>query len=197
MTDADNFAVVSHEKPQFRRPALVRGPRLSFRDACPDDAAFILSLRLDPEKNAHLSATSPDLAQQSQWLTAYQSDPKQLYFIIEYEGRTVGTVRLYDQRGDSFSWGSWILSADAPKSAAVESTLMVYRVGLELGFNAAHFDVRKANEKVWQYHERLGAKRVSETDIDYIYSISRTDILAAIERYRDRGVVTIDWTLPG
>lgn len=181
------------ELPCFRRPADVRGPRLRFRDAVPDDAGFILSLRLDPEKNVHLSQTSPDVAAQRAWLQAYQSDPSQIYFIIEHDHRPVGTVRLYDQRGDSFAWGSWILADGAPRSAAVESTLMVYSVGLELGFTAAHFDVRRANEKVWRYHERFGAQRAGETDVDYFYTIDKHAILQSFEHYRDRGPVLIRW----
>lgn len=115
----------------------------------------------------------------------------QIYFIIEHDAQPVGTVRLYDQQGMSFCWGSWILADDAPKSSAVESTLMVYKVGMELGFSSSHFDVRKRNEKVWQYHERLGAKRVGETDLDYLYEIDREAIEKIFAKYADRLPVPI------
>jgi hypothetical protein len=182
--------------PVLRRPAAVIGPRLRFRLAGPDDAAFILSLRLDPAKNAHLSATSADVEAQRKWLEATAGDRSQIYFIITGEGeKPVGTVRLYDVVGESFSWGSWILSDEAPRSAAVESTLMVYSFGLACGFQAAHFEVRQANEKVWQYHERFGAVRTSSDELHHLYSISRQAIEAALERYRGRipDGVRIEW----
>jgi RimJ/RimL family protein N-acetyltransferase len=179
----------------FRKPKLVTGSRLTFRDATPEDAAFILSLRLDPAKNKHLSPVPPDLGKQREWLERYGTDDSQIYFIIEHESRPVGTVRLYDQRGTSFCWGSWILANDRPEHSAVESALMVYAVALELGFTASHFDVRKANQKVWQHHEREGATRVGETDLDYLYTIGASDIRAMMRRHADRfeRPIRIDW----
>lgn len=184
MDHQDDRSALTSESPRLTAPQGVVGPRLNFRNATPEDAEFILSLRLDPAKNQHLSATSSDLAQQRRWLQ--EMPDNQIYFIIEAEGQPVGTVRLYDQRGASFCWGSWILSGGAPKSSAVESTLMVYAVGLELGFTSSHFDVRKDNSKVWQYHERLGAIRIGETGDDYLYSIDKAAIHEMFAKYADR-----------
>lgn len=58
---------------------------------------------------------------------------------------------------------------------------MVYALGTYLGFKACHFDVRKANEKVWKFHESVGAERMSEDAISYHYEI-RTP---AIQRLAD------------
>jgi len=175
------------QEPRLYRPAAVIGARLRFRNAQPSDAAFILSLRLDPEKNRYLSATSASLADQQAWLERYASDPSQVYFIIEtLDGMPIGTVRLYDVRDDLFSWGSWMLSDEAPKSSAVESTLMVYAFGRHCGFRGAYFEVRKGNERVWQYHERLGAARTGEDEDNYYYEIDRPAIDEMFERYRSR-----------
>jgi len=53
-----------------------------------------------------------------------------------------------------------------------------------LGFAAAHFDVRKGNERVWQFHERFGAARTAETELDYLYRIEAPAITASRIRYR-------------
>ncbi|HEY0042977.1 MAG TPA: GNAT family N-acetyltransferase [Allosphingosinicella sp.] len=172
--------------PAVRKGSAV-GARLRFRDVTVDDAEFILGLRTDEVKGRHLSPTSPDIDAQRRYLESYGASTNQAFFIIEtLSGAPVGTIRIYDPQGTSFCWGSWILADDAPKSSAVESTLMIYRYGLELGFDSAHFDVRKANEKVWQYHERCGAKRVRETDIDYFYTIDREAIEQLLRRYESR-----------
>jgi len=107
---------------------------------------------------------------QQAYLERYDQADDQAYFTIEYQGAPIGTVRLYDPQGESFCWGSWILHSRRPSQAAMESALMVYAYSVDhLGFKAAHFDVRKGNERVWQFHERFGAKRVLENEVDYFY----------------------------
>lgn len=64
--------------------------------------------------------------------------------------------------------------------------MMVYAYGLECGFDRSHFDVRKANEKVWQYHERWGAQRVGEMELDYVYEIDKAAILRGMYTYAAR-----------
>ena len=172
-------------EPRFIRPCAVRGNKLVFRDAQPGDAAFILGLRTDERKNRYLSATSPDVAKQTAWLERYASDPEQIYFIIEnLEGKPVGTVRLYDRRGHSFCWGSWIKADDAPSGFGIESALMVYHYALHLGFTAAHFDVRRDNAGVLSFHQRFGAKIVDENELDYFFEIDLEAIRATLDKYK-------------
>ncbi len=157
-----------------------------FRNAAPADAAFILALRTDNDKGKHLSRTTPVIENQIAWLEAYASKDDEAYFVIENSsGEPLGCVRLYDPQGDSFCWGSWILKDGSPQSAAIESSLMVYAYALDhLGFHQAHFDVRKGNEHVWKFHERFGAVRVGETDLDFLYTIGWDEISQALQRYK-------------
>lgn len=170
--------------PRIRKAKTLRGKSLVFRDAAESDAEFILSLRTDSVKSRHLSVTSADIESQRAWLRCYATAEDQAYFIIEKEkGESLGTVRLYDPQDESFCWGSWILAANAPKTAAIESALMVYAYAVDcLGFRSAHFDVRKGNQSVWQFHERFGALRTHEVADEYKYKIS----LSAIQKSRDR-----------
>ena len=168
-----------------RKAVKVVGKTLTFRDATVADAAFILSLRTDSEKNRFLSAVSGELSDQEAWLERYALSSDQAYFIVEYKGEAIGTVRLYDSQGESFCWGSWILKSTRPSNAAMESALMIYAYAVDhLGFKAAHFDVRKGNERVWQFHERFGAHRSAETNLDYLYHIDGTAIALSRQRYR-------------
>ena len=170
--------------PQILKARQVIGKTLIFRDATPEDAAFILSLRTDEKKSRYLSTTAPDIDAQRSWLQHYAAATDQAYFIIEYQDEPIGTVRLYDARDNSFCWGSWILKDGRPAQAAMESALMVYAYAVDhLGFTAAHFDVRKGNERVWQFHERFGAERTKETALDYFYTLSLEAIQASRTRY--------------
>ena len=171
--------------PQFRKPRSVRGRQLMFRDATVADAEFILALRTDEKKGEFLSATTPDVQAQRDWLARYAADDTQVYFIIcKLDGTPCGTVRLYDQRSDSFCWGSWIKSDQAPSGFGVESALMIYDFALQIGFQRAHFDVRKGNASVIQFHERFGAVKVDESEEDYFFEMSNAAIRGALLQYR-------------
>jgi RimJ/RimL family protein N-acetyltransferase len=172
-------------QPRLRKAERVVGKTLAFRDASVADAEFILSLRTDTEKSRFLSAVSGDLADQQAWLNKYALAEDQAYFIIEFQDKPIGTVRLYDVQGNSFCWGSWILISSRPSQAAMESALMIYAYAVDhLGFTASHFDVRKGNERVCQFHERFGAQRISETELDYLYSLGSEAITDSRMRYQ-------------
>jgi RimJ/RimL family protein N-acetyltransferase len=163
----------------------VMGKTIAFRNAAVEDASFILTLRTDVDKSRYLSPVSGGLVEQQAWLEQYAQADDQAYFIIEYLGLPIGTVRLYDPQGGSFCWGSWVLNSNRPAQAAMESALMVYAYAVDhLGFAAAHFDVRKGNERVWKFHERFGAVRTAQSNLDYFYRLDGEAIAASRERYR-------------
>jgi len=170
---------------RIRKVPSLMGRTLRLRNADEGDASFILALRTNERKAAHLSTTAPSLERQIEWLRQYATSSNQAYFIIENSERmSLGTVRLYDAQGNSFCWGSWILMDGAPAQAAIESALMVYVYALDhLGFERSHFQVRKRNERVWAFHERFGAQRVGEDENEYEYVISNESIRSSLERY--------------
>lgn len=142
------------------------------------DAEFIVGLRIDEKYNKHLSAVTGDVDAQVNWIRRYKEDEankQQFYFIIErLDGVRCGTVRVYDFVGDSFCWGSWILNEEKTRYAAIESAFLVYKFAFEeLGFQKCHFDVRKGNERVISFHEKMGATRTGETELDYLFQITK------------------------
>jgi RimJ/RimL family protein N-acetyltransferase len=172
--------------PSIRPAAELHGKTLMFRDAHPDDAEFILSLRTDPEKSRYLSAVSPDVQRQRDWLAAYRGGTGQAYFIIHHKGSAIGTIRLYDAQGGSFCWGSWILADHRPKHAAVESFLMVFSYAIDhLGFRESHFDVREGNTRARTFYERMGAERTGSTGEDIYLRMSGEAIASARLALRD------------
>lgn len=171
--------------PTLRKAQTVRGRSIVLRNVGDSDAAFIVTLRTDENRSRHLSETSAVLSNQLAWMHRYAARSDEAYFIVEsLTGDSLGTVRLYDPRDDSFCWGSWVIKSDAPQATAIESALLVYAYALDkLGFTRAHFQVRKENERVWMFHERFGAVRVREHGDEYEYAISHDAIRAAMRRY--------------
>jgi RimJ/RimL family protein N-acetyltransferase len=171
--------------PIFKKPKIITGNNIYFRDAEIEDAAFIIEIRTDTKKAAFISKTSNDLKQQETWLQNYKKDNEQVYFIIlDKNTRRVGTVRLYNRVGESFCWGSWILKEGVPSAYSIESALLVYHFALTLGFEKSHFDVRKGNQSIWKFHERFGATRTKETDTDFFYEIPHSAIMSSLEKYK-------------
>src|SRR3569832_1279334 len=149
----------------------VRGKSIFLREVSVEDAEFIIGLRTDPEKNKHISATSNDIKQQIKFIASFSNSEKKKKNKKNNRNKSrKGTVRIYDVRDDSFCWGSWILSRDAPKKAAIESALLIYDFAFfSLHYPWAHFDVRKKNVKVVDFHKRFGASIVGEDDLNYYF----------------------------
>jgi RimJ/RimL family protein N-acetyltransferase len=172
------------EMSNIKKANFIKGRTLIFRDVLVDDAEFILRLRLDSDKSKYLSSVSQSLSDQVYWIEDYKGRDDQAYFIIEHENLKIGTVRLYDGRENSFCWGSWILVDDAPVHAALESALIVYRYALSyLGFHSSHFDVRKENKKVCQFHEKFGALKIDEDDLNNYYILNYENINHSLIKY--------------
>ena len=137
-----------------------------------------MGLRVDEKYNKHLSAVTGSIDAQVNWIRRYKEDEankQQFYFIIErLDGVRCGTVRVYDFIGDSFCWGSWILNEEKTRYAAIESAFLVYKFAFEyMGFEKCHFDVRKGNDRVISFHEKMGAIKTHETELDYIFEITK------------------------
>lgn len=167
----------------------IHGKHIRLRLVQLDDAAFILSLRLNDALNQYLSSVSADLDAQETWIIEYkirEKDKREFYFIIESaECEALGTVRLYDFREDSFCWGSWIIKPDAPIYAAVESMLCLYDYAFKfLNFKQSHFEVRKDNIKVNAFHRGYGAILIAEDSLNYYYHLSREKYEAMKIKYK-------------
>lgn len=151
----------------------VIGKKIRLRLVSVEDAEFIVSLRQD-RKNKFLTKT--DIEKQIEWLSDYKIRERagnEYYFIISSENDDpCGAVRIYDFQDNSFCWGSWLLSSNAPPTAGIESALLVYEFAFHyLKFSHCHFDVRIDNVKVRSFHERFGATVVKTDEQDVYYEL--------------------------
>ncbi len=140
-----------------------------------EDAAFICELRSDPNLNRYLNPSSDDEAEQREWIKRYKDREicgEEYYFVISHNKTDYGVVRMYDFRENprSFSWGSWIVKPTRPAGLVTYSAVMIYELGFEcLGFEQAHFDVRKENTNVINFHLRSGAIETGKTELDRFF----------------------------
>jgi len=159
---------------------IVEGKNINLRGVEVSDAQFIYDLRQDEMKTKYLSQVSGTVDNQIQWIKKYkkrEQEKKEFYFVIESKTKeSLGLVRVYDFKDDSFCWGSWLIKDDAPNFTAIESALLIYEFAFyPLAFKKSHFDVRKENEKVVAFHKRFGARIVDENEIDYFFDFSKEE----------------------
>ena len=169
----------------MKKPYVI-GKSIYFREINLDDAEFVMQLRLDSVKNKFISPTDHDITQQQQYINNYYSDTKSYYFIIcnKQTDCPIGTIRIYDIQNDSFCWGSWILSEQAPVAAAIESALLIYDFAFfSLHYKKSHFDVRKQNSSVLAFHKRFGAVVTHENELDYFFQYDLPTYLQTRKKY--------------
>jgi len=142
------------------------------------DAAFILSLRTNPELNQYISNTLPDISSQINWIQKYKLKEKsglEYYFVAQDQhGNKFGTIRLYNFDKTSFELGSWLFIKNSPFAMAVKA----HFIGLEIGFEILKADyckieVRKKNKNVLSYVEDFKPAIVNEDDLNKYFSLSK------------------------
>ena len=164
----------------------VRGKSIFLREVSIEDAEFIVNLRNDPVKSKYISYTSSDINNQKEFIINYNKSINDFYFIIcDWKFNPLGTIRIYDIIDESFCWGSWIISDNAPLNTAIESALLIYDFGFyALHYSSSHFDVKKENKRVLQFHQRFGAIIVGEDDLNYYFNYTRDNYLEARKKYQ-------------
>ncbi|WP_306120540.1 MULTISPECIES: GNAT family N-acetyltransferase [unclassified Roseitalea] len=164
-------------------PACAEGLQLRLRLVTPEDAAYLHGLRTDPRHNTHLSPVSGTVADQRAWIERYkrrEAEGLEAYYIIERrDGTHCGTVRLYDIHGDRFTWGSWILDANKPPKAALESAILSFDIAFgPLGLRTASIDARRQNETALRFYRRFGATETGTDDLNVYFTYTRDRFIA-------------------
>lgn len=164
---------------------LLRGRSVLLREATVTDASFIVGLRNHPVLSKFIHSTRPSVMEQEKWLSDYALRLDDYYFICEdAHGKPWGTVRVPTVHGHEFGVGSWVFIPDAPPGAAVQAMLLAFRFGFDrLGCDLAVFDVRRANEHVWRFHESCGARRTGEDAENFYYSLDEAAFRRAWSRH--------------
>lgn len=168
----------------------ISAKQLYLRPVQIEDTDFIFYLRRHPEKSKYLSPVGSDINEQKDWIKQYKIREQQkleYYFIAcLMNGEKVGTIRVYDLRSDSFSWGSWISAPEVPKGTGIKMMLMVYDFGFNyLKYPKSHFEVLKGNEKSVSFHKRFGARITSEDALRYYFSITKNEYEQAKLMYKE------------
>lgn len=143
------------------------------------DASFILSLRTDERLSRFIHKTDGDLAKQLAWMKVYKERERRgldYYFIYTNSDVPFGLNRIYDIHDDCGTGGSWLCKPGSDVEASIATLLIMRDIMFEqLGLQYDMFDVRKGNSHVQKIHKMMGAKVIGETDLDYLFKLSKAD----------------------
>jgi hypothetical protein len=142
-----------------------------------DDAEFILSLRLNPNRNEFLSSVSQDVNDQINWLKEYKEREKkgeEYYFLVgDISGKLYGTIRLYHFQENKFVAGSWIFREDTPEGLSIKGDIVGRDIAFEeLKFNTCLFDVRKNNSRVLKYQKSWNPELIGEDEQNFFFKLT-------------------------
>ena len=91
---------------------------------------------------------------------------------------------MYDPIDGSYCWGSWLMINGLGPLVAIESALLIYAYGKNLGFSEARICIRQENEYAWKFHEKFSsATLVKQDDIRRYYVVNEDKIDKLLAKY--------------
>jgi hypothetical protein len=141
----------------------VEGPGFRLRPVGVSDAGDVVEIRTgDGERNKFIHPISGRVSDQEEYIREYLAREGEYYFCVERleEKRTEGFVAIYNQDVErkAAEWGRWVLREKS--LAAVESALLIYRVGFEvLGLEEMYCRTISENRAVLSFHDSTGLSR--------------------------------------
>ena len=155
------------------------------------DASFVLSLRLDSAYNQFLSAVTPDVDALLLWIKNYKIDEAAGTRFIFIKNPTPPakrvTLKIIKPYSSARRAVNFLYNENKTRYSALESAFLVYKFAFDiLKFKKSHFDVRKGNDKVISFHEKMGAIKTGENELDYFFEITKSAVLDQRERLRNK-----------
>jgi RimJ/RimL family protein N-acetyltransferase len=144
---------------------IVEGQAFRLRPYRKGDAEFTVALRTEPGNSKFLNSTSSSVEDQHSWFHTYISRQDDYYFVIERcsNHQAVGTIALYNVDAASAEWGRWVLQDGS--SAAIESTLLLYRFAFDiLQLVEIYCRTIQHNIQVVSFHNSCGLKQTENFD---------------------------------
>lgn len=136
----------------------IEGKYISMRCVREEDAAFIVRLRNDENKNQYVNPVSEDISLQVQWIRKQISRDNDYYFIFsDKSSSSLGLCSVYDINPDDHTaaFGRWISWGNALQN--VESAVLSFDFAFENGIQKLFLDIVRENKKVINFWKRFGA----------------------------------------
>lgn len=140
------------------------GP-LTLREIRREDAAALYAWRMDPASRPMFRSTAlvPFEEHLKRLHDYFRPENRDRWFVVEVDGRPVGTVSLYDFATDSVEaeWGRLVITpAERGRGYGGEAFRLLLGYARDLGLHRLRSVVLEGNEPSMAIHRRLGFREV-------------------------------------
>ena len=140
------------------------GP-VKLREIRREDAAALYAWRMDPASRPMFRSTAlVPFEEHLKRLDAYfRPDDRDRWFVVEVDGRSVGTVSLYDLTPDAAEaeWGRLVIApSERGRGYGGEAFRLLLGHARDLGIRRLRSVVLEGNESSMAIHRRLGFREV-------------------------------------
>lgn len=152
------------------------GQNLNLRYVEEADANFIASLKL--QSNTENKAVSEDevsiALQQIQKYKQKEGSLEHFFIAEDKSGTPKGVIKIYDTKGNYFSWSNEFLSTSLSGSIFLEAAVLMYELAFfKLGFQKTRFEVPKSRGQDIFIHKNIGALIVKEDCQNYYFCFDK------------------------
>ena len=166
----------------------IKGENIQLRTATPDDAQFILDLRLNPKLNQYIGKTNSSLKKQEEWIANKQKARNDYHMIIESpDNKKFGTIAIYDILPDCSQgeWGRWIIQPKSPFYVPFESAILMYHFALsELELKIIYNGVQNKNTKSINFHKTFGGDITSSDEKETWFEFRLSHLEKVLNKYQ-------------
>jgi len=139
--------------------------RMTLREIRREDAEALYAWRMDPASRPMFRSTAlVPFAEHLERVDAYfRPDNRDRWFVVEVNGRPVGTVSLYDFSPDAAEaeWGRLVITpAERGRGFGGEAFALLLGHARDLGLRRLRSVVLEGNEPSMAIHRRLGFREV-------------------------------------
>lgn len=152
------------------------GQNLNLRYVEEADANFIASLKLQSNtENTAVSEEEVSLTlQQIQKYKQKEGSLEHFFIVEDKSGNLKGIIKIYDTKGNYFSWSNEFLSSSLSSGIFLEAAVLMYELAFfKLGFQKTRFEVSKSRGQDIFIHKKMGAVIVKEDCQNYYFCFDK------------------------
>lgn len=138
---------------------VIEGKYVDLRSCAEDDAEFTMNIRQDPEFANCFPPLNINLDQQKEWIRKQRKKEGDYFFVVfDKEGKRIGTISIYDVKGDRAESGRLAIKGANPFQA-IEAQILSFRFAFGyLGLECIDGYIFADNNKAIRFNKQFAGK---------------------------------------
>lgn len=175
---------------------IINGKTIIIRSTTVDDAAFIVDIRNDEEKNRYVHPVANDIPTEIRWIEKQRKLEGDFFFTIirKNDGNLLGNVAIYNinKNNNCGELGRWVSYGTAVEN--LETILLVHDFAFGiLGLDYVYTKTLSCNKCVANFWQRFGGNGEEKIidGISYYYNSISSEKFNSIKEYYNKLLVKV------